>query len=76
MPVPIPSKDYLTKGVASLFGLRDAKGLFIIDVREDGETHLLGTNIMAGFGLSKIFVDYTSTIQEEIKDQLEPKADL
>jgi hypothetical protein len=63
VPVPIPSKDYLTKGVASLFGLRDAKGL-------------LGTNIMAGFGLSKIFVDYTSTIQEEIKDQLEPKADL
>ena len=76
VPFPLPSKDYLETGVPSLFGLRDAKGLFIIDVREDGETHLLGTNIMAGFGLSKVFVDYTFTIQEENKDQLEPKADV
>ena len=72
VPVPVPSKDYLETGIPSLFGLRDAKSLFIIDVREDGETHLLGTNIMAGFGLSKVFVDYTSTIQEESKDQPEP----
>ena len=38
-PEAIPTRDYLETGFPSLFGLRDAKSFFIIDVREDGETY-------------------------------------
>jgi len=32
--------------------MRDAKSLFVIDVREDGETFQLGENIIAGHALA------------------------
>jgi hypothetical protein len=58
-PIGIPTLGH--ELYPCIFAVRDNQSLFLFDVREDGESYQVATNIISGYGLSQVsFVSNSS----------------